>query len=126
MKKLVIVSGNTRHQLEVEISSDDAERKLGLMNRTQLAEDHGMLFIFQSEGYINFWMKNTLIPLDMLFIGADGYIKSITSNALPCTASEDSDCPRYNSNASVKYVLEINGGLAEKWNIREGDKVTWL
>lgn len=112
--------------MEVEIAATEAQRQVGLMNRTALDENKGMLFIFQSEGYMNFWMKNTLIPLDMLFIDSTGHISHIVHDARPCTAALDQDCPKYNSAASVKYVLEINAGLAQQWQLGEGDRVTWL
>lgn len=126
VKKLVITSGTSRYELEVEVAANEVQRQVGLMNRESLSENKGMLFVFQSDGFMNFWMKNTLIPLDMLFIDTGGYVRHIVHNAVPCTADLDKDCPKYNSGASVQYVLEINAGLAKKWQLREGDKVTWL
>ncbi|MCC6643170.1 DUF192 domain-containing protein [Candidatus Peregrinibacteria bacterium] len=126
VKKLVITSGKDRHEFEVEVASNEAQRKVGLMNRKALDENKGMLFIFQSQGYMNFWMKNTLIPLDMIFIDQDGIIQHIAKNARPCTEKDDRKCDLYNSAKPVKFVLEVNGGVADQKGIRIGDKVTWL
>lgn len=126
VEKLVIFSGDKHHMFDVEVANDDAQRKIGLMNRTSLDKNKGMLFIFQTEGYVNFWMKNTLIPLDMLFLDSRGYVKHIVHSAQPCTAASDSDCPKYNSEEKIKFVLELNGGIAKEYDIREGDKVSWL
>ena len=80
------------------------------------------IVIFENSGILNFWMKNTIIPLDMLFINQDGVIETIERDVPPCITSS---CPLYNSKKAVRYVLEINGGVADVENIREGDKVSW-
>lgn len=126
VKKLVIASANGQHEFQVEIASTDAQRKVGLMNRKSLDDDKGMLFIFQSSGIVNFWMKNTLIPLDMVFIDSNGFIKHIAKNAQPCTSVNDYDCVLYNSQLSVQYVLELKGGITDKLGVKVGDKATWL
>lgn len=126
VKKLSISSGNSSNEFQVEIAATDAQRKVGLMNRKSLDENKGMLFIFQSSGLINFWMKNTLITLDMVFIDSNGYIKHIARNASPCTSSNDQDCPLYSSKVSAQYVLELKGGITDKLGVRVGDRVTWL
>ena len=125
-QKLVITSGNNRHEFEVEIASTDQQRKIGLMNRRFMDNNRGMLFIFNTQGYVNFWMKNTFIPLDIIYINDQSIIEHISKNAQPCTAARDIDCQKYNSEKPVKYVLEINGGLADEKAIRVGDKVNWL
>jgi uncharacterized protein len=126
VKKLVIASANGIHEFEVEVAITDDERRDGLMNRETLADNRGMLFIFDRSGYMKFWMKNTLISLDMFFIDNTGIVQHIVHSAPPCTTKKDADCPKFNSDASVKYVLEINGGLSAKYDLKEGDKVTWL
>jgi uncharacterized membrane protein (UPF0127 family) len=126
VKKLVITSGQNRRELEVEIASTDAQRKVGLMNRTSLDENKGMLFAFDRQGYLYFWMKNTLIPLDMVFIGEDGYVRHIAKNSQPCTGKTDAACPKISSEQPAKFVLEVNAGMADKWGLSNGDKVTWL
>jgi hypothetical protein len=123
VQKLVITSQNGKHEFEVEIAAKDNQRKVGLMNRDHLDDDKGMLFVFETSGIVNFWMKNTLIPLDMLFINEHGVIETIARNVQPCTKTP---CPLYNSYKSVKFVLEINGGKADHDGIKEGDQATWL
>ncbi len=126
VKKLVITSGNNNHQLEVEVAATDAQRKVGLMNRKSLDENKGMLFIFEKQGYLNFWMKNTLIALDMIFIDESGYIKHVAKKALPCVDQSDQACLLYGSEMPARYVLEVNAGLTDKLGIKTGDKVSWL
>lgn len=104
---------------DVEVADTEIKRTVGLMNRT-LPERSGMLFVFGSEQAVSFWMKNTLIPLDMIFISGDKKIVNIKRDAQPCKTL---DCETYKSEGPVKYVLEINGGLADKLGIKEGDKV---
>lgn len=101
----------------VEIVDTDRTRAKGLMNRTDLARDHGMLFDFKREKPVSFWMKNTLIPLDMLFANAEGTIIHIHPNAKPHDESP------IRSGAPILAVLEINGGLAAELGIRPGDRM---
>jgi len=101
----------------VELAADDATRKNGLMYRTTLAPNAGMLFDFHEEGLQVFWMKNTPLPLDMIFIRSDGTISSIAENTVPY--SED-PIP---SSEPVRAVLEINGGRSRALGIAEGEKV---
>ena len=126
VKKLVIVSEKGSSEFQVEIAATDAQRKSGLMNRKSLDDDKGMLFVFQRSGFVNFWMKNTLIPLDLLFIDSNGYIKHIARSAQPCTSTNDRDCVLYNSHFSVQYVLELKGGISDRLGLKEGDKAKWL
>jgi len=107
----------SRHSFEVEIAATPQAAKTGLMFREQMDPDRGMLFVFAREGVARFWMKNTLIPLDMLFIAADGEIKTIHENAVPMSLEGIS------SEAPVLGVLEINGGRAQELGIMRGDKV---
>jgi uncharacterized protein len=114
---LTIVSASGRHVFQVEIADDDAERARGLMNRFELAPDAGMLFDFGKAQPVYMWMKNTYIPLDMVFIRADGVIQQIAANTVPLSlAIVSSDTP-------VRFVLEIAGGTAAKLRIKRGDKV---
>jgi uncharacterized protein len=114
---LVIAAGGRDIKFEVELALDDAHRSHGLMFRKQLGPYEGMLFDFFQEMPVSFWMKNTLIPLDMLFIAADGTIKHIHANAVPFTT--DAIPSQY----PVRAVLEINGGSAALLGIKPGDKV---
>jgi hypothetical protein len=91
------------------------------MYRTNLPEGHGMLFVNDQPSPQSFWMKNTLIPLDILFIGSDLKIKTISENTPPCPS--DSACPSYDSSEPAQYVLELNGGTVARQMIVIGDKV---
>lgn len=102
---------------EVEMATEGADQARGLMNRASLNNDSGMLFLFRDENQRTFWMKNTLIPLDMIFISHDGTIQHIHHNAKP------QDETRITSEGEAMAVLEINGGLSGTLNIKEGDKV---
>jgi uncharacterized membrane protein (UPF0127 family) len=105
----------------VEIADTPATWARGLMERPSLAPDAGMLFIFPDVTPRAFWMMNTLIALDMLFIDAGRRIINIQDNALPCQPPRH--CPTYHSRAPAKYVLEIAGGRARALGIQEGDQV---
>lgn len=114
---LDIVSGDTRHRFAVEIADDPTERSRGLMFRDSMADDAGMLFIYPREQVASFWMKNTFIPLDMLFIADDGTILQIAADVQPHTLDPvRSDMP-------VRAVLEINGGLSATLGVEIGDKI---
>ena len=115
--KLVIDTLHGPVTFNVEVASDSATQMKGLMFRTRLAPDAGMLFDFHWPSPITFWMKNTPLSLDMLFIKADGTISTIAANTIPY--SEDS----IPSSEPVRAVLEINGGRAVALGIRPGDKV---
>ncbi len=101
----------------VEIARSPAERSQGLMYREELAKDHGMLFDFVEERPVSFWMKNTPLPLDLLFIRKDGEIVRITPNATPYSTD------LLPSGQPIRYVLEILGGSAAQRGIRVGDRL---
>lgn len=106
---------------KVEIADDNNERTMGLMNRTFMDNDKGMLFVWESEGYYPFWMKNTLIPLDMIWINMDKEVIFIYENAQPCI---EEPCEIiYPARINAMYVLEINGGLADELGIDVGSKL---
>ena len=105
----------------VEVAETPDTWAHGLMERPSLAPNAGMLFIFPDVTPRAFWMMNTLIALDMLFIDADGRIINIQDNAPPCEPPRR--CPTYDSAAPAKYVLEIAGGRARALGIRAGDQV---
>lgn len=114
---LVVVVGGREIKFDVDLALDDVQRARGLMFREKLGPYEGMLFDFYKEAPVSFWMKNTLIPLDMIFIAADGTIRSIHANAVPhSTETIPSQFP-------VRAVLEINGGSAKLLGIKPGDKV---
>ncbi|MCK6547708.1 DUF192 domain-containing protein [Myxococcota bacterium] len=103
--------------IQAELADTPAERSMGLMFRTSMQDDHGMLFLFPEEEPQSFWMKNTLIPLDMIFIRADHTILGIVENATPKTLT-----PR-NVPGPSQFVLEVNGGVSAKRGFRAGQKV---
>ncbi|MGR7997147.1 MULTISPECIES: DUF192 domain-containing protein [unclassified Xanthobacter] len=103
--------------LEVEVAQTDAERTNGLMYRTSLPEQHGMLFDFKEDQPVYMWMKNTYIPLDMLFIRSNGTIARIAANATPHSTETIS------SGEPVRAVVEIGGGEAARLGIAPGDRV---
>jgi uncharacterized membrane protein (UPF0127 family) len=103
-----------------EVAATEAERAQGLMFRDSLARDRGMLFVFPEPGQHRFWMKNTRIELDMVFIGADRRIVGIVRRARPCRADP---CETYGPPGEAAYVLEIAGGVAEAGGFAAGDLV---
>ena len=104
----------------IEVAENDAAREHGLMDRTEMAIDHGMLFVFQDDIPRAFWMKNTKLPLDMIFVDANRKIVSVTHGAEPCVTER---CPAYTSGAPARYVLELNAGQAAKLGLTSGDEL---
>lgn len=113
-EKVIVKFENVK--IDAEVADTPSERSAGLMNRKFLASDSGMLFVFDEEGERNFWMKNTLIPLDMIFLDKNKEITAIIENATPCY---EEPCPLYSSRGM--YVIEVNGGFVGKHNINVGD-----
>lgn len=105
---------------QAEVADTAAERARGLMFRERMEEDHGMLFLFPGESQQSFWMRNTLIPLDMIFIRSDRTILGVVENAEPRT-----DTPRSVPGLS-QFVLEINGGLSAELGIEAGQTVRFM
>ena len=116
---LQIVSPGRRHEFTVEVAQTPEEQAQGLMFRQSLAPDAGMLFPFNPPRPASFWMKNTLIPLDLIFIRTDGTIESIAPNAVPRSLEA------IPSRGPVAAVLEIAGGRAAALGLKEGDRVVW-
>jgi uncharacterized membrane protein (UPF0127 family) len=116
---LVIHAGGSAYKFEFEIVTTPETRARGLMFRKALAANAGMLFIYPGEQPVSFWMKNTLIPLDMLFLKPDGSIAHIAHNAVPL------DETPIDSGAAVNAVLEVKGGTAAALGIKEGDQVEY-
>jgi len=107
-------------RFSIEIAEDDASRSQGLMHRTEMANDHGMLFIFQDDAPRAFWMKNTKIPLDILYFDAGRRLLSVQHDVPPCRADP---CPLYPSGAPARYVLELNAGEARRIGVTPGDEL---
>src|SRR4051812_43994256 len=114
---LEIASKTGVHAFSVEVVANDEERQKGLMYRKELPEGKGMLFDFGTEAPVSFWMKNTYVSLDMIFIRADGRILSIAENTEPLSER------MVPSGGPVKGVLEVVAGTARKLGIRPGDHV---
>jgi uncharacterized membrane protein (UPF0127 family) len=108
---------STLATMKVEIANTPGARELGLMYRTQLAENAGMIFVFPKPEAAEFWMKNTIIPLDMLFADSDGKVLGIVANAKPF-----SETPVGGFSGTL-YVLEVNGGYAAAHRIVAGDRM---
>jgi uncharacterized membrane protein (UPF0127 family) len=117
---VVIHSATGDHQVKVEVVKRSDEMARGLMYRRSLGKDSGMLFILRREEPQSFWMKNTLIPLDMIFISRSLVIVEITTMQ-PCITDP---CPDYTSRQPAQYVLEVNAGYCRSRNIIIGDKVS--
>nr|WP_242500457.1 DUF192 domain-containing protein [Tropicimonas sp. IMCC6043] len=101
----------------VELADDASERARGLMFRETLPRSAGMLFVYETPGRVSFWMKNTLIPLDMVFADAHGVVKHVHSRAVP------GDLTPIPGGTDIRFVLEINGGLAEAMGIGPGSEM---
>lgn len=106
----------------IEVVADSEERAQGLMFRDHLQPNAGMLFIFPSDGEYAFWMKNTLIPLDMLWIDVNKNIVQIKHDVPPCKID---DCPSYPPGVQSRYVLELAAGEAKKHNLKIGDRLVF-
>jgi uncharacterized membrane protein (UPF0127 family) len=111
--------------VKVEIASTPQEIEFGLMKRTSLPDDHGMIFLFHPAHQVQFWMYNCLMSLDMIFI-KDGKIIRMAENVPPCTSKNPEECPKYpDKSIEVTEVLEVQPGYAQKHHLKEGDKVTF-
>jgi uncharacterized membrane protein (UPF0127 family) len=102
----------------VEIADSSEKQQLGLMFRDSMPRDHGMLFIFPNEAMRSFWMKNTRIPLDIIYFDQELRLVSVAKDARPCRTQQ---CPRYRSAGPAKFVLELNAGLADELGLDAGD-----
>ncbi|MCZ4346237.1 DUF192 domain-containing protein [Devosia neptuniae] len=113
--RLVLHTSTGEHAFNVEVVDTPETRAKGLMFVQDLADDAGMLFDFKQEREVSFWMRNTFIPLDMIFVGADGVVKTIHVNARP---QDPTSIP---SNVPVQFVLEIPGGRSVELGLKPGD-----
>lgn len=117
ISSIVIDTPHGPARFKVEVAADDASRDNGLMYRKHLSRDAGMWFDFHRDLFVAFWMKNTPLPLDMIFIRSDGTISSVAPNAVPYSTSE------IQSQEPIRAVLEINGGEAAALGIAPGERV---
>jgi uncharacterized membrane protein (UPF0127 family) len=116
---IVHASEHACYRIDIYIAENDAQRQRGLMHVRSLPETTGMLFIYSSEQILSIWMKNTFIPLDILFIKADGQVSSIYYDAEPQSLRS------MRALEPVQYVLELNAGVAEKLSIDEYSRLEW-
>ncbi len=117
VSRVIIETDTGSFEFEAEMAVTWQQQRMGLMFRREMAENRGMLFYYPVPQKVSFWMKNTYIPLDIIFIREDGTIANIADNAEPHSLKP------INSRGSVTGVLELNAGLANKLGIREGDLV---
>lgn len=110
---------NLVYSVDIEIADNDAKRTQGLMYRDSMAENHAMLFVFAHEEERSFWMENTYIPLDIIYLNAKNQIITIQKNTVPF--SEDS----IPSNGPAQYVVEVNAGFCDRHSVKPGDHIEW-
>ena len=116
-ERVEVVTARARTPFAVEVVDTDESRSRGLMFRRTMADDHGMLFDFRREEPVWFWMKNTYLPLDMIFARADGTIISVAHDAEPLSEA------LVPSNGPVRFVLEVNAGVAARLGLAPGDRL---
>jgi len=116
--ELTVTTATGPHKFTVELALSEPQREQGLMFRQSMAPDHGMLFDMDVSQPISMWMKNTFIPLDMLFLDPSGRIVDIYERAVPLSTSIIA------SKAPARYVIELNGGTADRIGAKVGDRVT--
>ena len=114
---LIITSNGSKHNFLVEVARTEEEKKIGLMFRRTLAKNAGMLFLYKREALRLMWMKNTFIPLDILFIDKNGVIKRVVKRTIPHSLATIS------SRKSVLAVLELRGGITSSLEIKKGDRI---
>jgi hypothetical protein len=117
-KQIVFKTESGTNTYKVEVADEKEERNLGLMNRESLDENKGMIFIYEEEIKPAFWMKNTLIPLDMIFMDKDFKVVDYFVNVPPC---KEDPCAHYIPNNNSQYIVELNAGQVGKMGLQRGD-----
>lgn len=107
-------------EIRVECAATEEQRNRGLMFRSRLGDDEGMLFVFREESTPSFWMKNTFVALDLLFLDKDGRVVDLAEGLRPCTGDP---CPVYSPSARSRYALEVASGTARRHGISRGDRI---
>jgi uncharacterized membrane protein (UPF0127 family) len=118
----VILPGG--HVIKAESAVDTRDMMRGLMFRNSLAQDHGMLFVHPVSGHYSYWMYQTYIPLDMIWMDENHRIVEIVESAPPCKTAA-SKCAHFGGNQTARFVLELNGGESRKYGIQVGQRVEW-
>lgn len=108
-----------RNPIELEVAQTPQQQAIGLMHRTAIPDNRGMLFLFNSPQPVSFWMKNVRVPLDMIFM-KDGVVKAISAAVPPCTTDP---CPTYGPRTPINQVIELRGGRAAQLGLKVNDKV---
>lgn len=116
---LIFITSSGKHTITVEVADDDQERSTGLMFRRSLADDEGMIFLYKKEEPVTMWMKNTYIPLDMMFVRKNGVIHRIEKETEPFSEKTIS------SGGSVLAVVEMKAGSADRLGLKPGDKIEY-
>ncbi len=114
---LLLKAGDTLQKLDIEFAETSYEQQTGLMYRKSMEANQGMLFVYPEEAMHSFYMKNTYIPLDLIFFGKDSTIVSFQENAKPL---DETSLP---SKVPAQFILEVNAGKVSQWNLAEGDKM---
>ncbi|KAF2992158.1 DUF192 domain-containing protein [Methylocystis sp. MJC1] len=117
LERLEIVTSTGTHEFRVEVADKPSERAKGLMYRKSMPEDQGMLFDFHVEGPVMMWMKNTYLPLDMIFVSRQGVVTKVAANTVPMSEEVIS------SGGPAYAVIELNAGAADKIGIKAGDQI---
>lgn len=117
-----LVDGEAAATVTLEVADDPAEQRRGLMNRTSLPANHGMVFVYDDAATRTFWMKNTKIPLDMIFVAPNGTVLNV-AHADPQPNAADSQLRRYSSNGAAQYVIEVEQGFANRTGVGAGSTV---
>ena len=110
--------------IKAESAVDTRDVMRGLMFRASMPDDHGMLFFHRVPGHYGYWMYQTLIPLDMIWMDPKHNVVEIVENAPPCK-TQASQCPHYGGNEVAQYVLQLGGGMAKKYGLKPGDTINW-
>jgi len=121
--RTVIFPNGTRIKAESAVRQIELLR--GMMFRESLAPDHGMLFTHPAEDIYQYWMFQTKIPLDIIWLDHDRRIVEISANTPPCTSKSAKDCPNYGGNFKSRYVLEVKAGVAQQNGLKAGDQLTF-
>lgn len=124
--KMPLAKIGANNVVKLEVAASDAEIERGLMYRTSLPEDQGMVFLFHPPRPVNFWMAHCFISLDMLFV-KDGKVIKIFENVPPCRAQNPMDCPTYPAGKGIEVseVIEVAAGYAKRHSVKLGDAVTF-
>lgn len=110
--------------IQAEAMADATDMLRGMMFRSSLAPDRGMLFFHRGPGHYQYWMYQIVIPLDMIWMDSSQRVVEIVPDAQPCKTAA-SQCPKYGGHESARYVLQLGGGMAQKYNLRVGDYISF-